>query len=275
MRVALLGTGKMGAAIARRLAAAGFELVLWNRTRERAEAVGVGSVASTAADAAAGAKVVLSILFGPNSVREVYGRLNPKPGQVFVEMSTAGPDVLDELAAGLSPVGAELLAAPILGTTLAIDQAAAIILVGGEPAAFERVKQVLEAFGQPEHVGDRRQAATLKLLNNAMLGTASLAAAELMATAARAGVDPEAAFTFLSRMMPYLQARRRGYLQHSHENPTFELAGMVKDLELAQDLGHKAGAAVPVVSLARELYALAEPEHGREEMTAVIEMYSK
>ncbi len=275
MRVALLGTGKMGAAIARRLAAAGFELVLWNRTRERAEAVGLGTVATTAAEAAAAVEVVLSILFGPEAAREVYGSLHPQPGQVFVEMSTAGPDVLDELAGRLSQAGADLLAAPIVGTTLVIEQSAAMILVGGDLAAFERVRPILQAFGRPEHVGDRRQAAILKLINNAMFGTASLLAAELMAAATRAGVDPEAAFRILSRTMPYLEARRRGYLQHSHENPMFELAGMVKDLELAQDLGHRAGAAVPVVSLARELYALAEPEHGREEMTAVIEIYSK
>ena len=74
-------------------------------------------------------------------------------------------------------------------------------------------------------------------------------------------------------MMPYLQARRRGYLEGSHENPLFELSGMVKDLDLALELGRQSGAAMPVVAQARELYAMAEPEHGRQEITAVIETY--
>ncbi|HEY4025159.1 MAG TPA: NAD(P)-binding domain-containing protein, partial [Candidatus Dormibacteraeota bacterium] len=153
MNVALLGTGKMGTAIARRLAAAGHDLTLWNRTRERARAVGVGRVADTAAEAAVPADVVLSILYDAASVREVYGGLDPRQGQVFVEMSTAGPEVAEELAPRLAAAGAELLAAPILGTIPAIEQATARILVGGDAAAFERVRPVLAAFGRPEMVG--------------------------------------------------------------------------------------------------------------------------
>src|SRR5207302_5664013 len=121
----------MGAAIARKLAEARFEPILWNRTPERARAVGVGRVADSAAEAAEQADVVLSILYDAASLREVYGGLEPRRGQVFVEMSTAGPDVPEELAAGLEPAGAELLAAPILGSVPAIQQASALILVGG------------------------------------------------------------------------------------------------------------------------------------------------
>ena len=84
MNVALLGTGKMGTAIARRIEGAGFDLTLWNRTHERARAVGAGRVASTAAEAVAGADVVLSILFDTASVREVYHGLEARTGQVFV-----------------------------------------------------------------------------------------------------------------------------------------------------------------------------------------------
>ncbi|HEY7201204.1 MAG TPA: NAD(P)-binding domain-containing protein, partial [Candidatus Dormibacteraeota bacterium] len=149
MNVALLGTGKMGAAIARRLAGAGFELTLWNRTPERARAVGAGRVAESAAEATETADVVLSILYDAASLRQVYAGLRPRRGQIFVEMSTAGPDIPDELAAMLAPAGVELLAAPILGSIPAIEQATALILVGGDGAAFERVRPVLAAFGQP------------------------------------------------------------------------------------------------------------------------------
>lgn len=273
VNVALLGTGKMGTAIARRIEGAGFDLTLWNRTHERARAVGAGRVASTAAEAVAGADVVLSILFDTASVREVYRGLEARTGQVFVEMSTAGPGVLEELAPRLLAGGGELLAAPILGSIPAVDQASALILVGGDAAAFDRARPVLQAFGQPEHMGTRGEAAAMKLVNNAMLGAASLLAAELMVVARLSGLDAEATFRHLCRMMPYLQARRRGYLEGSHENPLFELSGMVKDLDLALELGRQSGAAMPVVAQARELYAMAEPEHRRQEITAVIETY--
>lgn len=273
MNVALLGTGKMGAAIARRVAGAGFELTLWNRTPERARAVGAGVVASSPDEAVEGAEVVLSILYDAASVRQVLGGLRPRPGQVWVEMTTAGPDVVEELARRLAGAGAELVHAPIVGSIPAVEQGTALILAGGGPEAFERAGPVLAAFGQPEHVGSRREAAGLKLLSNAMLGICSLAAAELLAAGRLAGLDQEATFRLLTRLVPYLQARRRGYLERSHDQPMFELAGIVKDLGLALDLGRQAGAAMPATALSRELYALAVPAHGREEMTAVIEEY--
>lgn len=263
----------MGAAIARRLAsAADFDLTLWNRTRERADAMGVGRVVGSPAEAAREADVVLSIVFGPDSVRDVYSELEPR-GQVFVEMSTAGPEVPEELAPRLEAAGSALLAAPIVGSVPAIEQGSALILVGGDERAWEKARPVMEAFGQPEYVGGRREAAALKLLNNAMLGTCSLAAAELLVAARREGLAAELAFRILCRTVPYLDVRRRSYLDRDHGRPIFELRGMVKDLDLALDAGHQAGAVLPVTAQARELYALAAPEHAAEEMTAVIEIY--
>jgi 3-hydroxyisobutyrate dehydrogenase len=273
VNVALLGTGTMGAAIARKLAEAHFELTLWNRTAERARAVGAGRVAATAAEAAASADVVLSILYDAASLREVYGSLEPRRGQVFVEMSTAGPEIPDELAAALEAAGADLLAAPILGSVPAIQQASALILVGGDAAVFERARPVLAAFGEPEHAGTRVEAQSLKLLSNALLHICTLAAAELMAAGRRAQLDQQAVFRLLCRTVPYLQARSRGYLERAHDHPLFALSGAVKDQGLALDLGHAHGAAMPLLALSRELFAMAEPEHGAEEMTAVIERY--
>lgn len=273
MRVALLGTGKMGAAIARRLQSAGHELTLWNRTAERARAVGVGNVAADPGEAAAGAEVILSILFGPGSVRETYAAIAPHAGQVFVDMTTSGPDVLEELALRLEPAGASLLAAPIVGSIPAIEEGSALILIGGEDAAFERARPLLEAFGKPEHVGSRRDAAALKLVANAMLAACNAAAAELLAAARREGLDSETVFRLLTRSVPYLQVRRRGYLEGDHSRPIFEVNSMIKDLDLALGLGHAAGAAMPTIAEVRELFGLAALEHGGDEISAVIEVY--
>ncbi len=269
MRVALFGTGKMGTPIARRLAAAGHDLVLWNRTPERARAVGVGEVAASPADAARGAALLLSILTDAAAVRSAYAGIEPQPDQVVVEMSTAGPEVLGELAERFP----RLLAAPILGSVPAIESATAVILVGGERADFEAVREVLGAFGEPRHAGTRWQAIALKLLNNSFFGACSALAAELQAGAVAAGLDPEQAFAILERTMPYLAARKRGYVDGVHEPPTFFLRDMLKDLDLALQLYHGGGAATPMLAVAREMYAGVAPAHGQRELTAVIERY--
>jgi 3-hydroxyisobutyrate dehydrogenase-like beta-hydroxyacid dehydrogenase len=262
MRVALLGTGKMGAAIARRVAAAGHDLTLWNRTRGRAEAVGVGAVATTPEEAVAGREVVLSILFGPGSVRDTFRQLTPEPGQVYCEMSTAGPDLAGEIAPRVEEHGAALLTCPILGSIPAIENGSATVLVGGDDRATERALPVLEAFSTPQPVGSRQEAAALKLINNAMLGITSAAAAELLNAAERQG-------------LPYLNARRRGFRGRDHSNPTFEVNGACKDLDLAVRAAHAAGAPLPVTAAAAEVFALAARRHATEEMTAVIEVFGE
>ncbi len=269
MRVALLGTGKMGAAIARRLDGAGHQVALWNRTRERAQAVGVGEVHAHPADAVDGAEIVLSIVTDARAVAEVYDQLEPDEGKVYVEMSTAGAEVLDRLAARFK----HLLAAPIGGSVPAIDNASAVILAGGAQEDYQRAEPVLKAFGEPRLVGSRRQAVAMKLLNNAMFGVCSVVAAELQSMGERAGVDAEAVFGILQRTMPYLQARKRGYTDHDHSDPLFFLRDIVKDLDLALGLAHSASASTPLLALARELYAAAAQERPTDEITAVIERY--
>ncbi|MFZ0216179.1 MAG: NAD(P)-dependent oxidoreductase [Candidatus Dormiibacterota bacterium] len=273
MRVALLGTGKMGTAIARQVAGAGHQLTLWNRTRARAEAVGVGAVAGTPAEAVAGAEVVLSILFDAGAVREVYASLEPASQQVFVEMSTAGPEVLEELAPPLEGAGASLLACPIVGSIPAIESAEALLLIGGDAAALERVRSVLETYGRPQLVGPRGDAAGMKLLSNALLGVCSAIGAELLAAGERSGLDREQVFALLCRMVPYLKARERGYLGRDHSNPLFEVRALRKDLDLALQAGHQAAASMPVTAATREMFGLASLQHANEELTAIVEVY--
>lgn len=275
MRVALLGTGKMGGAIARRVAGAGHELVLWNRTRSRAEEVGVGSVAATPEEAVRGREVVLSILFGPESVRETYGLLTPEAGQVYCEMSTAGPELPGLIAPLVEEHGAALLTCPILGSVPAIEDGSATLLVGGDERVAEKALPVLKTFSAPEPGGSREEAAALKLISNAMLGVTSAAAAELLNAGRRQGLDPARVFARVSGLVPYLNTRRRRYLERDHSGPMFELNGIRKDLDLALRGAHAAGAALPVTAAAGELYTLAEAEHGEDEMTAVIEVFGQ
>jgi 3-hydroxyisobutyrate dehydrogenase-like beta-hydroxyacid dehydrogenase len=268
-RVALLGTGKMGAPIARRIAAAGHDLHLWNRSLDRARAVGAGAVHESPSQAAEGAEVVLTILTDAHAVREVYGKLEPTEGQVYVEMSTGGVDVVEDLARRFP----HLLAAPIVGSVRAIEAGTASILAGGDAADYARAAPVLSSFGEQVHVPTRRQAVALKLVTNAMFGVCSAAAAELQSMGERAGLEAEAVFGLLERTMPYLKARKRGYVDHDHSAPLFFIKDMVKDLDLALGLAHRSAAAMPLLAVTRELYAEVARERPTDEITALIERY--
>jgi 3-hydroxyisobutyrate dehydrogenase len=269
-RVTLLGTGKMGAAIARRLAAAGVDLTLWNRTPARARAVAVGRVLDDPREAAAEAEVVLSILTDAEAVRSVYGRLEPRPEAVYVDLSTAGYDVLEELRGRFE----HLLAAPVLGSPQAFEQGRPVLLVGGAEADLERARPVLEAFGEPRLVGDYRTALGLKLVNNAMLGMVSAVAGELQVAGEAAGLDPEAVFALLQRMVPYLAVRKPSYTDRDHRLRFFYLRDMVKDLDLALAQFHEGGAGTPLLALTRELFAGQVADHGDDELSAIVEAFT-
>lgn len=267
MRVAVLGTGKMGGAMARRLSASGLEVAVWNRTRARAEALGVGIVHDTPAAAAVEAEIVISMLTGPPAVQAAYfgagGALEAAAGRLFVEMSTAGPEAVTSLAARL---GSNVIDAPVMGSVPAVEAGQLAILVGGDAEAVARARPVLEKLGEPRHVGPLGSGARLKLVANSMLAGISALAAELQRAGTAAGLPPEDVFWVLQRFAPYLNARKRGYLEDVHEPVMFALRDIVKDLDLALGMFSQP---VPATELARALFAEAAKTHGGLDLSAI------
>ena len=260
-RVAILGTGRMGSAIAQRLAQAGAEISLWNRTPSRAAELagrlGVGSAAGSPAEAVGGADLVISSLTGPEAVRSAFagpsGAVAGAHGQVFVEMSTAGPDVVHELELALAAHGSPLLDAPIMGPPTAVLRGEAAVLVGGPAAAVEAARATLAHLGEVRHVGRSGNGARLKLVANSMLGVVTLAAAELQSAGEAAGLDPEDVFWVSARLCPVLNPRRAGYLHGTHSPTLFAVRDLVKDLGLALALFHESSSSAPLIGLTREL----------------------
>lgn len=279
MRVAILGTGKMGGAMAKRLASAGHEMVLWNRTRQKAEALGVGTVASSPAEAAQKADVVISILTDAAAVRAAYlgegGAASAARDQVFVEMSTAGPDVVKEVAPAIERAGAKFIECPVLGSTPAVEAGKCVLIASGDEAAIERARPVFEALGEVRRVRDRESAAALKLVANTMLAGVSALAAELLAAGTAAGVDEEDVFWALTRLVPYLAARKAGLVEHRYEPVTFALRDALKDVRLATDLFRRTGASTPLAAATRELYEKAARQAGDLDMSAIATLYEK
>jgi 3-hydroxyisobutyrate dehydrogenase/2-hydroxy-3-oxopropionate reductase len=278
MRVALLGTGKMGGAMARRLAAVGHELTLWNRTRERAEALGVGKVAATPAEAVETAEIVISMLTDANAVRATYvgdsgASSAAKKGQVFVEMSTAGPEISREIAPAVERAGAQLVEAPVMGSIPAIEDGKLFILAAGDEAAIERARPVLEALGEIRRVGDLGSAAALKLVANSMVAGVSALAAELQAAGTAAGLNAEDVFTVISRMAPALNMRKAGFVEHRYEPVTFSLRDALKDVRLALELYKRSGSTTPLTTTTESLYERAAKSVGGLDISAINSLY--
>src|SRR2546422_4247742 len=142
MKVTILGTGKMGGAMAGRLNQQGFELRLWNRTRQRAEQLGVGEVYDTPAEAARDAEVVISMLSDPPAVREAYlgphGALEAEGPRIFVDSSTVDPKTHEALARVIEQRGSSFLEAPVLGSVPAVEAGKMFLIGGGGRAPVER-----------------------------------------------------------------------------------------------------------------------------------------
>src|ERR1700694_5630117 len=279
-RVAVLGTGKMGGAIARRLKTAGFQVSVWDRTKSKAEALDVGRVADSPADAAREAEVVVSMLTGPRAVREVYfgaaGVFEAAANKTIVEMSTAGQGIAQELANAAEQHGARLIDAPVMGSVPAVNSGTLVVLASAARVEdLEAARPVLEQLGEVHYVGDLGSAAALKLVANSFLGIVSTGAAELIAAGAAHGLDPEEVVTVLARIWPGLKLREAGFVKHVHEPTMFAMRDLLKDLDLALALYRSAvPSPVPLTSLTRELVASVESEAPDLDISAIVKAYA-
>jgi 3-hydroxyisobutyrate dehydrogenase-like beta-hydroxyacid dehydrogenase len=284
-RVAVLGTGRMGGAIARRLSAKGIEVSVWDRTRSKAEALGVGRVARSPADAVREAEVVISMVTGPTAVRDVYFG----PAGVFeaaaqraitiVEMSTAGPGVTQELATAAERNGAKLIEAPVLGSIPAVESGTLVILAGAHRVEdLAAARPILQHLGEVHYVGEPGSAAALKLVANAMLAIVSAASAELLAAATQHGLNPEQVFWALARIAPGLKVREAGFVRDVHQPTMFAMRDLLKDLDLGLALFQPvrgSGSRVPLTSLVRDLFAGVASRAPDLDITAIVKAYSK
>ena len=275
--VAVLGTGKMGGAIARRLKASGFQVTVWDRTKSKAEALDVGRAAESPADAVRDAEIVLSSLTGPEAVREVYfgprGVFEAAAGKTLVEMSTTGPAIGQELAKAAASKGARFVEAPVMGSVPAVESGTLVILASAEWAAhLEFARPVLKWLGEVNFVGRIGSAPALKLVANSMLAIVSAAAGELLVAGTRHGLEPEQVFSILARVAPGLRARERGFVTNVHEPAMFAVRDMLKDLDLGLSLYRPP---VPLTSLARQLFAGVATRTPDLDVSAVVNAFKR
>jgi len=194
--VAVLGTGLMGAPMARNLLKAGFRVVAWNRTRAKAEALkGDGAVvAETAKDAVAGADFVLSMLSDGPAVGEMIDAIRGdlKPGAIWLDMSSIKPEEARAHVAVLAAMNFAHLDAPVSGGTKGAEGGTLAIMVGGEASVFDQARAVFAAMGRPVHVGPSGAGQLAKLANQGIVAVTIGAVAEAMLLLEKGGADPAA-----------------------------------------------------------------------------------
>ena len=280
--VAILGLGTMGSGMAANLLKAGFSLAVYNRTVAKAEAlVSAGArLASTPADAARGASVIISMLADDAASREIWlgkdGALAAAgKGAVLIESSTVSPAWIAELAGLAAQHGVEFLDAPVTGSRMQAAGAQLSFLVGGSDAALEAVTPVLKAMSKEVlHLGPVGSGAKLKLINNFLCGVQIASLAEGLAWIERSGLDREKALSFLKTGAPgspLLGAISTRMVDHNYA-VNFLLKLMAKDLQYAQNEAERCNVDLTTAQTARGLFEVAIAKGlGDADMSSVIE----
>ncbi len=241
MRIALLGTGLMGFAMAERLLEREAELSVWNRTAAKAEPLrGLGAeVAGSASEAIEGVGpggLVLAMLRdGPAIHAALDGALPALAGKTFVQMSTIAPAESRALADQIEGAGARYLEAPVLGSTPQSRSGTLQVLVGGDAAELARIEETLALLGPTTHVGPVGQAAALKLALNQLIPNLIAAFSLSVGMVRRSGVDLEVFLGILRKSALYAPSydgklpkiRARDFAE-----PSFPAELMLKDVDL-------------------------------------------
>ncbi|HKP16852.1 MAG TPA: NAD(P)-dependent oxidoreductase [Gaiellaceae bacterium] len=263
MRVAVLGTGIMGAPIARNLAAAGHDVRVWNRTRAKAEGLGA-TVAETAEEAVARAEVLVTMLADGPAVEEVVPGLDPEV--LWVQMSTVGVSDTARFAARHP----RFLDAPVLGSKPQAEKGQLLVLAAGA----ERPETLFEPIaGRVMWLADEPGAGTkLKLATNLWIMNLVQNLADTFALAEALGVDPRRFLEAIEgRAMdsPYAHMKAEKMLNRDF-SAMFTLTNAAKDIRLAIEAGRSVGLELGLApaSLARYERAI-ELGHGDEDTAAV------
>jgi len=282
--VAVLGTGRMGAGMARRMRQSGFDVVVYNRTSAAAEVLAgeIGAMAvPTAREAAAAADFVISSLADDAAVRGVFGGPDGalaglRHGTVVLEMSTIDPATVAEIASAIEAAGAALIDAPVSGSVALVEQGALTVMAGGSEPAMQTARPILDALAAKVYeVGDTGAGMTMKLAVNAIVHAVNVAVAEALVLAEQAGIDRATAYEVFSNSAagsPFIRYKQDAFLNSDATPVDFSLDLVAKDLDLILGLAERAGVEMDQGSVNRAVVGKAISSGlGERDMSAVAE----
>jgi len=284
MHIGFIGLGIMGKPMAKNLVKAGHTLVVsGHNATAAAELAELGAaIADTPREIAAGTDLVMTML--PNSPQVIEVALGEggllegaHPGLVYVDMSSIAPRVSQQVAQRLAERDVVMLDAPVSGGEPRAVDGTLSIMVGGDRATFDGVRDVLAAMGASVvHVGDVGAGNTAKLANQVVVAVNIAAVSEALVLAQKAGVSPEAVFDAIRGGLAgsaVLEAKTSMMLDHSF-TPGFRIDLHIKDLVNALETSHGVGAPLPLTAAVLEMFtALKAAGLEREDHSGLVQHY--
>jgi len=271
---AVLGTGRMGSAMAERLAGQGVAVVVFNRTPDRALALAerIGATtAATPAEAASRSDVVISMVADDAAVRDLFDgpdgvAAGIRAGSIAVDMSTVLPGTIRSIAPAVRARGAGILDAPVSGSVSSTLAGELAIMAGGEAGDLERARPILDRLARRVfHLGDLGTGAAMKLAVNTVIFGLNGALAEALVLAERNGVERAVAYDVLAASAvgaPFVGYKRAAFLEPDTTPVAFALALAAKDLGLIADLAEATETAMPQAAVNLDTIKAAERSMG-------------
>ena len=268
MKVGFIGLGIMGSRMAANLQKKGHELVVYNRTREKADAlVAAGALWSpTPAAVASQVKVLITMLSTPDAVAQtaVNGKdaflQSLEPGSLWIDCSSVNPSFSRTMAEQAKRRGIRFVDAPVAGSKGPAEQAQLIFFAGGEKADVDEARPLFGAMGKTaHHLGGVGMGTSMKMVNNLMLSQAMVAFSEAVVLGESLGIPQDMMLNALLSSpvaAPFL-ALKRSKIESGSFDTEFPLRWMYKDMQLVAETAYEAGVAIPAAQAAKELYALA------------------
>jgi 3-hydroxyisobutyrate dehydrogenase-like beta-hydroxyacid dehydrogenase len=282
--VGFVGLGIMGSRQAANLAKAGYELTVFNRTRERAEAWAAehgGTVAGSPREVAEASEIVITMVVDGDQVRQMIlgedGALaGARERTLFVDMSTIAPATARELAETLSAQGHAFVDAPVTGSSPKAEAGTLTIMAGGAEADVERARPLFEVMGEKiVHAGPAGQGQAVKVLSQGVTAVNCATLAQAVTVGRRIGLDLDALLQVMTGGSSDSTMRElKGKAMVDHDIPVlFKLEHMLKDVVLCLEESRAAGASFPFAGLAGELYSAGVGRGlGQEDFASVLEV---
>jgi 3-hydroxyisobutyrate dehydrogenase len=282
--VGFVGLGIMGSRQAANLAKAGYELTVFNRTRERADAWVAehgGTAVGSPREVAERSDIVITMVVDGDQVKRMIlgedGALaGARGGTLFVDMSTIAPATARELAETLAAKGHAFVDAPVTGSSPKAEAGTLTIMVGGSDADVERARPLFEVMGEKiVHAGAAGQGQAVKVLSQGVTAVNCATLAQAITVGRQIGLDLDALLEVMTGGSADSTMRElKGRAMVEHEIPVlFKLEHMLKDVVLCLEESRGAGASFPFAGLAGELYSAGVGRGlGQEDFAAVLEV---
>jgi 3-hydroxyisobutyrate dehydrogenase-like beta-hydroxyacid dehydrogenase len=266
-KIGFVGLGLMGTQMAARILNAGYQLFVFNRTKEKAQGLlSKGAIwCASPAIVAIQADIIFSMVSTPMALGEITlgnnGILSGiQQGKIHIDCSTVSPELIKKLAEAYQLKGGQFLHSPVLGSVSQVIEGSLLLFVGGNDGAYKRAELVLRSLGSKIWRFDRaEQATTTKLLCNSFISGMSVILAQALVLAKKAEIDPRILLEIVSHSQlnaPMYQAKGSSIIERNFA-PRFFVEHLLKDINLVLDLAHSLDVPFPISTVAQDLFTQA------------------